>query len=161
MTMELIFVLFIFIICIEIYVKLKDKKDSFALMVSTALITTIIGNLVLPSDFSLYNVFNNENDITSQSDLNISEKNSESEAADNNLTENSNLNKLYDQLERESSGNGGSWVILSLRKKELDEKIAEHEKDSLDHMLDELNSEIENLNQEIEAEIKNSDIKLE
>ncbi len=54
--MNILFAFSVFLICIAVYIKFKNKRNSFALMISTALITTIIGNLILPSNISLFDI---------------------------------------------------------------------------------------------------------
>lgn len=146
MSVKLIFVLFIFLICILVYFKFKNKEKSFVLMIATALITTIICNVILPSDISLFEIFskesNNINETNPYEDINkqnmTEENNIETEAVNiiksevetssysENVTEYDN-NEI--QQEEQQSGKSGSWVTLGIRRKQLSDIITEPEQE--------------------------------
>jgi len=167
MAVKLIFTFFILTVCIQLYAKLKDNKNSFALIISTALITTIIGNIILPSNLSLFDFFNNENAAINENNLYLSEDiEQQNEIGKGNqkieikksstIKENIELSSLHENQIEDSSGkeqdeqpnksSGGGWLLLSIRKKQLYERTVEQE---LDELL-----------QQIDKEIQESDIKL-
>lgn len=148
MSVKLIFVLFIFLICILVYFKYKNKEKSFVLMIATALITTIICNVILPSDVSLFEIFSKEsniiNEINPYEEINkqnmTEENNNETEAVNINIIKNEVETSSYSenvteydnneiQQEEQQSGKSGSWITLGIRRKQLSDVITELEQE--------------------------------
>lgn len=56
MIIKITFTLIILIICLIVYSFLKDKKNSLVVIIVSGLISTIIGNFLIPSNISWYDI---------------------------------------------------------------------------------------------------------
>ncbi len=67
MIFKVIYTLIILIICIVVYNIFKKNEHSLGYIVVTGIFTTIIGNLLIPSDISIFDIFNHF--MTTQKDI--------------------------------------------------------------------------------------------
>ncbi len=58
MFWKILYTILILIICGIVYTKIKDNEHSLFFVIITGLITTIVGNLIIPSNISIFDVFN-------------------------------------------------------------------------------------------------------
>ena len=56
MLFKILYVILIFIVCLVVYRKVKKKEHSLPYIIITGLIAGIIGNLLIPSDISIFSV---------------------------------------------------------------------------------------------------------
>ena len=78
MIYKIIYTICILFVCFIVYFKIRKKENSIIFIVITGIITTIVGNMLIPSDISIFEISNHENDtynkyiIVSQQSENIS-----------------------------------------------------------------------------------------
>lgn len=84
---KVIFTIIVFLICCAIYLKTRNSNNSLPLIIATGLITTIFGNVIIPSNISLFDITENLTDNSKEvvsnsvitSENNSDEKDEESE----------------------------------------------------------------------------------
>lgn len=157
MAINIIVTFLIFIVCVQFYVKFKDDENSFVFLVSTTLITTIIGNVFIPSNISLFDILHNKTEVNKEDNKEVNKENNKIKT---DLLEDEKLEYYLDQIQKEqNNGYSGGWISLSIRKKELQKKQKnEYEKirqilDGFDE-LNETNKQIEDTIQQIEMNLK-------
>lgn len=57
MLLKILYTIFVLVICIIIYLKIRDNAHSLGFTIITGLIAAIIGNLLIPSNISLIDIF--------------------------------------------------------------------------------------------------------
>lgn len=65
MLIKIIYTVAVFVVCFSIFWKIKDKEEhSFEYFLVTSIISTIIGNVFIPSDISLVDIFKQKEEET-------------------------------------------------------------------------------------------------
>lgn len=61
MVLKIVYTTCVLIICLMIYFKIRKKENSIAFIVITGIITTIVGNILIPSGISIFEISDQEN----------------------------------------------------------------------------------------------------
>lgn len=94
MVVKLLYIACVLIICVFIYFKIRQNENSLIFIITTGIIATVLGNLIIPSNISLFEIFNYTNDAVKNKDIIVAQQSKNTTFSDEMYSNITNLASL-------------------------------------------------------------------